>query len=118
MVFNVMASNYDDHSKNFSFLMDREGKWRLSPAYDLTYANDPNSNYINNHQCLANGKFEGIALADLYKVGYDAELNKRKMDAIIEEVKSAVLQWPSFAAQAEIPDSKAREDYANFALFD
>ena len=118
MVFNVMASNYDDHSKNFSFLMDREGKWRLSPAYDLTYANDPNSNYINNHQCLVNGKFEGIALADLYKVGTDAELNKRKMDAIIEEVKSAVLQWPSFAAQAEIPDSKAQEDYANFVLLD
>lgn len=118
MVFNVMASNYDDHSKNFSFLMDREGKWRLSPAYDLTYANDPNSNYINNHQCLVNGKFEGIALADLYKVGTDAELSKRKMDAIIEEVKSAVFQWPTFAAQAEIPANKAQEDYANFVLLD
>ena len=118
MVFNVMASNYDDHSKNFSFLMDREGKWRLSPAYDLTYANDPNSNYINNHQCLVNGRFEGITIDDMLKVGADAMLNKRKMDAIIEEVKSAVRQWPSFAAQAEIPESKAQEDYANFVLLD
>ena len=118
MVFNVMASNYDDHSKNFSFLMDREGKWRLSPAYDLTYANDPNSNYINNHQCLVNGKFEGITIDDLLKVGIDSGLNKRKMDVIIKEVKSAVRNWPTFAAQAEIPDSKALEDYANFVLLD
>ena len=118
MVFNVMASNFDDHSKNFSFLMDREGKWRLSPAYDLTYANDPNSNYINNHHCLLNGKFEGIALEDLYRVGAEAGLNKRKMDAIIAEVRSAVREWPSFAAQAEIPESKAQEDYANFVLLD
>ena len=118
MVYNVMASNYDDHSKNFSFLMDREGKWRLSPAYDLTYANDPNSNYINNHQCLINGKFEGITIDDLLKVGIDSGLNKRKMDVIIKEVKSAVRNWPTFAAQAEIPDSKALEDYANFVLLD
>ena len=118
MVFNVMACNFDDHSKNFSFLMDRKGKWRLSPAYDLTYANDPNSNYINNHQCLVNGKFEDIALEDLLKVGAEARLNKRKMDAVIEEVKDAVRRWFSFAEQAEIPLAKAQEDYANFVLLD
>ena len=118
MAFNVYSDETDDHSKNFSFLMDREGKWRLSPAYDLTYANDPNSNYINNHQCLINGKFEGITIEDLLKVGIDSGLNKRKMDVIIKEVKSAVRNWPSFAAQAEIPDNKALEDYANFVLLD
>ena len=88
----------------------------MSPAYDLTYANDPKSNYINNHQCLINGKFEGITIDDLLKVGIDAGLNKRKMDAIVKEVKSAVLQWPSFAAAAETPDSKTQEGYANFVL--
>ena len=116
MVFNVMASNFDDHSKNFSFLMDREGKWRLSPAYDLTYASGPNSNYINNHQCLVNGKSEGITLEDLLQVGNDAMLNKRKMESIIAGVRSAVRQWPSFASISEIPSSKAQEDYANFTL--
>lgn len=118
MVFNVMARNLDDHSKNFSFLMDRNGKWRLSPAYDLTYAYDPNSNYINNHQCLINGKSEGIEKSDLYAVGSEAGLNKRKMDAIIEEVRSAVKEWFSFAKEADIPESKAKEDFANFALLD
>ena len=118
MVFNVIASNCDDHSKNFSFLMDRQGQWRLSPAYDLTYANDPNSNYINNHQCLVNGKFDNITVDDLYKVGADAGLNKRKMTAIINEVKDAVRQWFVYAIKAEMPDSKAQEDYANFTLLD
>ena len=116
MVFNVMASNFDDHSKNFSFLMDQEGQWRLSPAYDLTYANDPNSNYINNHQCLVNGKSEGITLEDLLQVGNDAMLNKRKMESIIAGVRSAVRQWPSFANISEISSGKAQEDYANFTL--
>ena len=118
MVYNVISNNFDDHSKNFSFLMDRERKWRLSPAYDLSYANDPNSNYINNHQCLVNSKSEGITLEDLLQVGNDTMLNKRKMESIIAGVKSAVRNWPTFAAQAEIPDNKALEDYANFVLLD
>ena len=116
MVDNVISSNFDDHSMNFSFLMDREGKWRLSPAYDLTYASGPNSNYINNHQCLVNGKSEGITLEDLLQVGNDAMLNKRKMESIIAGVRSAVRQWPSFASISEIPSGKAQEDYANFTL--
>ena len=116
MTFNVIASNYDDHSKNFSFLMDRSGKWRLSPAYDLTYSNDPNSNYINNHQCLINGKFDGITEEDLFAVGREAGLAKRKMESILEEVKEAVRKWFSFAEASDIPSSKAKEDFANFHL--
>ena len=116
MIFNVIASNYDDHSKNFSFLMDRSGKWRLSPAYDLTYSNDPNSNYINNHQCLINGKFDGITEEDLFAVGREAGLAKRKMESILEEVKEAVRKWFSFAEPSDIPSSKAKEDFANFHL--
>lgn len=118
MTFNVMASNYDDHAKNFSFLMDRRGQWRLSPAYDLTYSNDPNSNYINNHQCLINGKSEEITAEDLLAVGLKAGLTKRRMGIILEEVGSAIRQWFSFAEQAEIPMQKAQEDYANFQLIE
>jgi serine/threonine-protein kinase HipA len=115
-VFNILSSNLDDHSKNFSFLMDRSGKWRLSPAYDLTYSNDPNSNYINNHQCLINGKFDGITEEDLFAVGREAGLAKRKMESILEEVKEAVRKWFSFAEASDIPSSKAKEDFANFHL--
>ena len=60
----------------------------------------------------------GITIDDLLKVGIDSGLNKRKMDVIIKEVKSAVRNYPTFAGQAEIPDNKALEDYANFVLLD
>ena len=114
MIFNVVTSNYDDHAKNFSFLMDRRGKWSLSPAYDLTYSNDPNSNYINNHPCLINGKSDSITAEDCFAVGLEAGLTKPKMQRIAEEVCEAVKQWIHFAEQSDIPESKAREDFVNF----
>ena len=114
MVFNVVAVNNDDHSKNFSFLMDRNGEWHLSPAYDLTYANDPTSNYINNHQCLINGKSFDISLNDVLLVGEKAGLNHKKMMSIILEVETSVKKWFDFAMLAELPKSKAKEDYLNF----
>ena len=114
MIFNVVTSNYEDHAKNFSFLMDRRGKWSLSPAYDLTYSNDPNSNYINNHQCLINGKSDSITAEDCFAVGLEAGLTKPKMQRIAEEVCEAVKQWIHFAEQSDIPESKAREDFVNF----
>lgn len=114
MIFNVVTSNYDDHAKNFSFLMDRQGKWSLSPAYDLTYCNDPNSNYINNHQCLINGKSEGITAEDCFAVGLEAGLTKPKMQRIVNEVCEAAKQWICFAEQSDIPESKSREDFINF----
>lgn len=114
MVFNVVVANNDDHSKNFSFLMNRNGEWSLSPAYDLTYANDPTSNYTNNHQCLINGKHSDITKDDLLTVGKQAGLLSHKMASIINEVINAVKKWSIFAKQAEIPDAKAKEDCLNF----
>ena len=116
MVFNVIAANNDDHSKNFSFLMNKKGEWSLSPAYDLTYANDPTSNYINNHQCLVNGKSFGITKDDLLTTGKQAGLSLKKMQMIIDEVLVAVSKWDVFAKQAEIPETKIKEDYLNFNL--
>ena len=58
MVFNVMSRNHDDHSKNFSFLMDKQGKWKLSPAYDLCYSYTPGGKWTNRHQLSLNGKQE------------------------------------------------------------
>ena len=69
MVFNVMAVNNDDHTKNFAFLRSEGSGWRLSPAYDITHAYNPNNQWINRHLMAVDGKFEGIALEDLYAVG-------------------------------------------------
>ena len=116
MVFNVVVANNDDHSKNFSFLMNKKGEWSLSPAYDLTYANDPTSNYINNHQCLVNGKSFNITKEDLLTVGKQAGLSMKKMLIIIDEVLNAVNKWESFAIEAELPLAKTKEDFLNFNL--
>ncbi|MCD8207269.1 MAG: type II toxin-antitoxin system HipA family toxin [Bacteroidales bacterium] len=103
MVFNVVARNQDDHTKNISFLMDEAGKWRLSPAYDLTYAYNPTGNWTSTHQMSVNGKFDGIGRSDLLACADTCGI--RNADGIIDGVCSAVSTWPSIAASLDIPQS-------------
>ncbi len=58
MLFNVIARNQDDHTKNIAFLMGPDGKWTLSPAYDVTYSHNPAGRWSNKHQMIINGKRE------------------------------------------------------------
>lgn len=94
-VFNVLAVNNDDHTKNFSFLMNREGRWNLAPAYDLCYANDPESRWINKHQMAVNLKQKNITLDDLRKMA--GTLGIRGFEEDIQRVRSAVDRWPEIA---------------------
>ena len=94
--------------------MHKDGSWHLSPAYDLSYANDPTSNYINSHQCLINGKSFDITLEDILKVGEKAGLNHKKMLAIIDQVEKSAKNWFEYAKSSDIPEAKAKEDYLNF----
>lgn len=55
MVFNILANNTDDHHKNFTFVMNRQGTWRLSPAYDMTYIFDTGGYLPNKEHCLMIG---------------------------------------------------------------
>ena len=72
MVFNVIMKNCDDHTKNFSFLLRKGDRWRLAPAYDITYAYDPSSYWIKRHQMSINGKLDGIVRKDLTDTAYAA----------------------------------------------
>lgn len=105
MVFNVVARNQDDHTKNISFLMDSGGAWRLSPAYDLTYAHDPGSRGVNRHQMSLNGKRDRFTREDLESVA--KEMNIKKPREIVEAVLSAVADWPLHAKEAGIPKAQA-----------
>jgi serine/threonine-protein kinase HipA len=102
MVFNVLAVNHDDHTKNFAFVRPEDGGWQLAPAYDLTHAYRPGSRWTSRHLMAVNGRFEGITLADLHAVGdrHDVPGYRR----IVREVASGVARWPDFAAQAELDD--------------
>lgn len=101
MVFNVATVNFDDHVKNFAFLMDRAGRWRLAPAYDLTYAE--NDAWTRQHQMAVNGRFRDISRADLLHVGrtFDVPLAGRR---IIEQVMEALCGWSAHAQAAGVPE--------------
>ncbi len=96
MVFNILANNTDDHNKNFSFLMDEQGRWRLSPAYDLTYIFNMGGFLPETRHCLMiRGKYDGITLDDVMALA--AENGIRKAECVIGEVGKAVLEFRAIA---------------------
>lgn len=105
-VFNVLAYNRDDHTRNLAFLMDRAGRWRLAPAFDVLWAHNPAGRWTDRHQLSIGGKREGITRADL--VDLAARMGLDDAAAIIDEVTAAVKRWPEFADTAEVPRELAR----------
>jgi serine/threonine-protein kinase HipA len=101
-VFNVIARNQDDHTKNIAFLMDRRGEWRLAPAFDVTYAYNPDGAWTSQHQMTLSGKRDGFSRADLLAAASFADIKNRRALDIHEEVFSAVKRWKSFAQKAGI----------------
>ncbi len=100
MVFNIAARDLDDHTKNIAFLMGPDGKWRLSPAFDVIYSHNPKGKWTNQHQMSANGKRDHFTREDLVVIGDSISLPKPK--EIINEVVSAVERWPEFANTAGV----------------
>lgn len=97
MVFNEYAKNYDDHTKNISFLMDKKGVWSLSPAYDITFSYRKDSIWVSAHQMLINGKSDNITKEDLLKVAEKAGIKKSDAVKITEQVINSVSKWEEFA---------------------
>ena len=109
MVFNVLAINQDDHVKNFSFLMDKKGKWSLAPAYDLTFAYDLNNRWLCAHQMLINNKDRDIKLEDLVESGKKMDISSRKINIIIDEVRNAVAKWEELATEVGVSKPVIKE---------
>ena len=114
MVLNVIIRNQDDHTKNISFLMDRDGKWRLSPAYDIGYAYNPQGGWTSTHQMSINGKFENITRNDLLE--FAKRNNIREPDRIIGEIQEQTLQWPSIAKECDVPSKMIDSILPNMQL--
>ena len=109
MVFSDLGKNYDDHVKNFSFLMNRQGGWRLSPAYDICFAYVPGNRWISRHQMTINGKSIDISDDDLIQCGTNMGLNVRKCKNIIEETKHIISKWMYYAEKSHITEKRAEE---------
>ncbi len=100
MVFNVVARNQDDHTRNIAFIMDESGKWQLAPAFDMIWAYNPEGRWTNIHQMRLNGKQDGFVRDDLLSVGSAYGIQGAK--EIVEQVVDAVARWPEFAVQAGV----------------
>lgn len=100
MVFNVMARNCDDHTKNFGFRLRQGHAWELAPAYDVTFAHNPKGEWTHQHLMSVNGKFKDFTEADLLEEA--RLLGIGTAPAVIARVRGAVEQWSNFAATAEV----------------
>ena len=98
MAFNVMAKNCDDHTKNFAFRLRQGEAWELAPAYDLTYAHNPQGQWTYQHRLGVNGKFSNITRADLLREA--DRFGVRRPLGLIADVRAALERWPAFAAEA------------------
>lgn len=106
-VFNIVARNQDDHTKNIAFLMDKRGRWKLAPAFDLTYAYNPEGLWTGKHQMTLNGKQDHFTLDDLYTPARQFRIPKHEQ--IVEEVIQTVSQWKTYARQAGVDDKTAEQ---------
>ena len=103
--FNVLARNRDDHVKNFAFVLDDDGEWTLSPAYDLLHAPGPGGE----HTMSVAGESRNPGRADLLSLAGRAAVSRRDAGSIVEEVRAAVARWREHAARAGVSEAGARE---------
>jgi len=106
MVFNVMARNCDDHTKNFAFVMDKKGEWSLSPAYDVCHAYRPGSEWVNQHALSINGERKSITKKDLLEVA--KQMNVKKAENSIKQISEVVSNWNKYADQVKV-DKKLKD---------
>ncbi|MBK8112581.1 MAG: type II toxin-antitoxin system HipA family toxin [Saprospiraceae bacterium] len=100
MVFNVIARNCDDHTKNFSFLLPQGGKWTLAPAYDICHAYRPGSEWVSQHALSINGKRKNITREDLLVIG--KSIRCKKAAEIVDEINTTIQSWKKFADEVKV----------------
>jgi serine/threonine-protein kinase HipA len=100
MVFNVVSRNCDDHTKNFAFMMNRDGNWSLTPAYDICHAYRPGSQWVSRHSLSINGKRSDITREDLKIVA--KQMSIKKADRIIDDIVYTVSKWPLYADEQNV----------------
>ncbi|MFQ5921397.1 MAG: type II toxin-antitoxin system HipA family toxin [Anaerolineales bacterium] len=116
MLLNVIARNQDDHTKSIAYLMDREGEWRLSPAFDVIYSYNPQGAWTKNHQMSINGKTKDFSKNDLLQVA--SEMGIRHGARILNQVIEVVSGWRQYAEAAGVDESQAKAIGSFLRLFE
>jgi serine/threonine-protein kinase HipA len=107
LVFNVIARNCDDHTKNFSFILKQDSRWELAPAYDVCHAYRPGSEWVSCHALSINGKRDNITREDLIEIG--RSIRNKKAGEIIDGIYNKVRQWDLYATEAGVDKEKKQE---------
>jgi len=102
--FNVVARNQDDHVKNIAFLMDRSGNWRLSPAFDMTYAWSADGEWTSQHQMSINGKRNNFTRSDLVKLADIGGIKSPRANELLDQMIDVISDWPNFAEIAGVDE--------------
>jgi len=100
MIFNVLATNYDDHTKNFSFLLKKDQKWELAPAYDLCFSYDAGNHWVSQQTLSVNNKHINITRADLLKVAHENSIKRGPQ--IVAEINAVIKNWQFYADEAGV----------------
>lgn len=108
-IFNVVGRNCDDHVKNIAFIMNRRGEWRLSPAFDISYAWNPSGEWTSQHQMSVNGKRDMFGHEDLLALASAADIKKARAEQMIQRIIKAVRRWPDFAGKAGVNDEQVKK---------
>lgn len=111
----ILATNYDDHTKNFSFILKKDEKWRLAPAYDLCFSFDPGNHWVNKQTLSVNGKRLEITKNDLMTIAKDN--NIKKGEKIIDNINAIVKTWYKYAEQAEVRNDLKEKIFMNLNIF-
>ena len=102
MAFNIIARNQDDHAKNIAFLMDKTGRWSLSPAFDLTYSFNASGQWTASHQMTMNGKRDSFTKEDFKACARAASMKRGRAETIVNEVMETVSRWRDYADGAGV----------------
>jgi serine/threonine-protein kinase HipA len=112
MVFNVMARNCDDHTKNFAFVLAERGSWALAPAFDVTHAHNPKGEWTAQHLMSVNGRFDDIRREDLEVVADRFGIVDAK--GAVNGVRKAIERWPELAEDAGVAPAERQRVAADF----
>jgi serine/threonine-protein kinase HipA len=116
-LFNIMARNQDDHVKNIAFLMDSSGTWRLAPAFDLTFAYNPDGEFTSKHQMSLNGKRDGFEESDFLAIARRFNISNTRAASMMEEVATGVNQWANYAKDAGVPTARIENRKTQHRLY-
>jgi len=117
MVFNIVARNHDDHTKNTGFLLTApDANWQLAPAFDIAYSYKPGSPWVNSHQLTANGKRDNFVLEDLLQIANQITNFKSEAKIIIKKTIEVVGEWPSYANQSGVSPESTKNIHQHLRL--